>query len=440
MLASNIAQGREILLKRLVRARAETDQLFGLVDPGSLYERPIAERHRLVFYLGHLEAFDWNLLNSRLSGPKPFDSELNRLFAFGIDPVDGALPSDQPADWPSLRSVHEYNLRIRSTIDEALAADDLQDRGGTERPETLLNVAIEHRLMHAETLSYMLHQLPIESLTGVQQPTSRIDTALHRDSVYIPGGKTLLGLSHQDDSEFGWDNEFERHEVEVAEFSIDRYKVTNAQYLEFVRAGGYQSCELWTEADWNWKEQGGIEHPLAWRYGGDGWKYRATFEIIPFPLDWPVYTSHAEARAYATWKGKRLPTEAEWHRAAYGAPGREDSKYPWGNQAPASEYGYLGMRRWDPVAVNAYPDATSKFGVEGMLCNGWEWTESVFTPFPGFQSYPCYPGYSASFFDGQHYVLKGSSQRTERCMLRRSFRNWFQPHYQYVYSGFRCVE
>ena len=149
--------------------------------------------------------------------------------------------------------------------------------------------------------------------------------------------------------------------------------------------------------------------------------------------------SHAEASAYAAWAGKRLPTEAEWHRAAYGKATGGEHAYPWGGQAPGPDRGYLDMRRWDPVPVSASPEARSSFGMEGMLCNGWELTSSLFEPFPDFQAFQCYPGYSANFFDGQHYVLKGGSPRTEQCMLRRSFRNWFQPHYPYVYAGFRCA-
>jgi formylglycine-generating enzyme required for sulfatase activity len=152
------------------------------------------------------------------------------------------------------------------------------------------------------------------------------------------------------------------------------------------------------------------------------------FDEVPLPLDWPVYVSHAEARAYAAWAGKRLPTEAEWQRAAQRV-----------SPLPGPLEGYFDLERWDPFPVNAVPDSRSAFGVDGLLANGWEWTSSPFEPFPGFRPFPFYEGYSANFFDGQHYVMKGGSTRTERSILRPSFRNWFQPHYQYVYAGFRCA-
>jgi formylglycine-generating enzyme required for sulfatase activity len=160
------------------------------------------------------------------------------------------------------------------------------------------------------------------------------------------------------------------------------------------------------------------------------------FDEIPLPLSWPVYVSQAEAAAYARWAGKRLPTEAEWQRAAYGS---NDSRFPWGDQAPGPEHGYFNLERWDPAPVDAFPRGRSAFGLDGLLANGWEWTASPFEPYAGFKAFPFYEGYSANFFDGKHFVMKGGSARTDRSMLRRSFRNWFQPHYPFVYAGFRCA-
>jgi ergothioneine biosynthesis protein EgtB len=436
--AASGIETRSALLDRMARARYVTDNLFGLVKPEFLYERPIPERHRIIFYVGHLEAFDWNLLHPRITNLAAFDASLDKLFAFGIDPVDGGLPSDVPTDWPAVSQVAQYNSRVRKALDEALTEPGIAAPGSGESAELLLNVAIEHRLMHAETLSYMLHQLPYAKKRVFTQTPVPERESVHPEMVAIPSGRAELGLS-RGGRVFGWDNEFERHVVSVPPFSIDRYKVSNGEFLEFVQAGCYSDRSLWTEDDWAWKERCGIEHPIFWTRDGSGFKYRGMFEEIPLPLDWPVYVSHAEAAAYAVSKGKRLPAEAEWHRAAYGtAP--DETAYPWGDDEPGPETGYFDMQRWDPAPVNAFPAGCSNWGIEGMLASGWEWTSSRFTPFPGFQPFPFYPGYSADFFDGKHYVLKGGSPRTDRSMLRRSFRNWFQPHYPYVYAGFRCAE
>ena len=368
-------------------ARALSDHLFSLLDPAALYVRPVAERHRLIFYLGHLEAFEWNLLEGER---QPIDPALNRLFAFGIDPVGVGLPTDVPADWPSERTVRRYNQQVRAALDEE-----------THSP-VLLDVAIEHRLMHVETLSYLIHQLPLASKRRDAHAVLTLEGPPRRPGmIEVPDGEVTLGLP-RGSAQFGWDNEFDAHTVSVPAFAIDRYKVTNGEYREFVRAGG--------------------EPPVFWKRDGERWVQRAMFEEIPLPLDWPVYVSYANASAYAKWIGKELPTEAEWQRASLGA-------------LPAGNY---DCDSWDPLPVTAFGPGAS--GIEDMHGNGWEWTSTPFAPFPGFEPFPFYPGYSVDFFDGQHFVMKGGSPRTAARMLRPSFRNWFQPNYPYVYAGFRCVQ
>jgi gamma-glutamyl hercynylcysteine S-oxide synthase len=429
------------ILQRLTDARNETDKLFEIVRSSALYERPIPERHRIIFYIGHLETFDWNLLRERLLGAESFDPQFDRLFAFGIDPVGGGLPTDQPSDWPSLAQVREYNRRIRQAIDDGLEKMDLSNgsQGGFSA-ELLLNVAIEHRLMHAETLCYMLHQLsPANKVPPQRSKTNLPALPITKQMIKIPEGSATLGLPR--DGRFGWDNEFEANQVHVPAFAVDKYKITNGQYLEFIDAGGYENRSLWSDADWNWAKSEKISHPAFWKKIDGQWLYRTMFEEIPLPLDWPVYVSHAEASAYARWVGKSLPTEAQWHRATYGTPEGNEREFPRGDVAPDenSRLGNFDFASWDPTPVTAFPQGQSAFGVTDLLGNGWEWTSTVFAPFAGFERFPFYPGYSADFFDGKHHVLKGGSARTAACMLRRSFRNWFQAHYQYVYAGFRCI-
>ena len=426
-------------ISRLFAARAITDKLFEVPLHDALYDRPIPERHRIVFYIGHLEAFDWNLLGHYVFGAEAFHAEFDKLFAFGIDPVDGGLPTDQPSDWPTLEEVHQYNNRVRQELDARLKGESLVDAaGGLSERAVCLNVAIEHRLMHAETLAYMLHQLPLSR--KVKQPAANVPAAPFESGrmIEIPAGTATLGLPRTGGT-FGWDNEFEAHSVEVPAFAIDEYKVTNGEFLKFVREGGYQTRSLWNDSDWEWKEHEGIRHPSFWVPCNGDWNYRTMFAEIPLPLDWPAYVSHAEAAAYARWTGKQLPTEAQFHRAAYGTAQGEETAYPWGSELPEKNRGNFDFWNWDPTPVQAHPAGRSSFGVADLIGNGWEWTSTVFEPFAGFEPFPFYRGYSANFFDGKHYVMKGGSSRTAACMLRRSFRNWFQSHYQYAYSGFRCV-
>lgn len=423
----------------MAEARIQTDVIFDIVSRDSLYERPIPERHRIVFYLGHLEAFDWNLLHDRIPGAKPFHAEFDRLFAFGIDPVGGGLPDDEPRDWPGLAEIEAYRRSVRTLLDAAVRSGSLREEEDDEfSAATLLNVAIEHRLMHAETLAYLLHQLPAEKKIAPLRAPAPVSSTPRPRMIEIPTGVATLGLAHN--SIFGWDNEYDLNRRETPAFAIDQYKVTNGQYLEFMQAGGYDDRTLWHGADWEWKNPAGITHPVFWKKVNGSWQYRRMFDEVPLPLDWPVYVSQAEASAYSRWAGKELPSESQWHRAAYATPTGTERPFPWGTEPPELEHGYFDFQQWDPGPVNAFPAGQSAFGVVGLLGQGWEWTSSLFEPFEGFRPFSFYPGYSANFFDGKHFVMKGGSPRTAAVMLRRSFRNWFQPNYQYVYAGFRCVE
>src|SRR5579863_6337323 len=259
-----------ILRSRLDGARELTDHLFEIVQPGALYERTIPERHRLIFYLGHLEAFDWNLLCRRTLNEPSFHPEFDKLFEFGIDPPEGSLPADAPGDWPRAAEILGYRDRIR---------EQLLRRAG-EIPDQLLHAAIEHRLMHAETLAYLFHSLDYRyKLSPGSSPA--IEGPAHpapEEAVEIPVGETTLG---QGPVSFGWDNEYPRHRVSVPAFRIARHKTTNGQYLEFARAGGTPSY-FWTERNGQWF-------------------FRGMFGETPLPLDWPVYVTHEQAAEYARW-------------------------------------------------------------------------------------------------------------------------------------------
>src|SRR5579864_6324288 len=322
----SVAEGT--LLERISDARRRSDALFQTVQSEAMYDRPIPERHRIIFYVGHLEAFDWNLLHENVFGLRSFHPEFDRLFAFGIDPVGGGLPTDQASDWPSLDDVREYVRSIRNSLDDKLLSKTDGQRDGFAL-DTLLNAAIEHRLMHVETLAYMLHQLPLDRKIPQAASSPVLASPITHSMIEIPAGTAQLGLKRASGG-FGWDNEFEGYTVDVPAFEVDRYMVTNGQFREFLDDGGYEKGELWGAADWEWRTAGDISSPVVWRKDDGAWLYRTMFDEIPLPLDWPAYVSHAEASAYARWAGKALPTEEQWHRAAYGTLNESERPYPWG--------------------------------------------------------------------------------------------------------------
>jgi ergothioneine biosynthesis protein EgtB len=269
----------------------------------------------------------------------------------------------------------------------------------------------------------------------------RLSAGLPRAArVRIPHGTATLG-TRVDDKTFAWDNELPAHSVDVPAFEVDVFNVTNADFMAFVDAGGYGDPRWWREDDWAWVQEDGVRHPAFWERESAGWHWLAMFERVPLPPDWPVYVTWAEAHAYARWRGGRLVTEAEFHRAAFATPSGRDRQFPWGETfGRAAEHGNLDFARFDPLAVGAFPAGASAFGVQDLVGNGWEWTSDVFGPFDGFTPLPSYPEYSADFFDGQHFVLKGASPMTARGLARPGFRNWFRPRYPYVYATFRCAQ
>src|ERR1700730_13357824 len=247
---SSAVRIRHDLHMRLAEARKRTDELFGIVREEALYDRPIAERHRIIFYVGHVESFDWNLLAQRAFGLQPFHESFDKLFAFGIDPVGGGLPTDKPSDWPSHQEINKYNQRLREELDAAIARTLANPSEGHPQLLSMLEVAIEHRLMHAETLAYMLHQLPADRKVPAPKEAVWKTARAKSHLVDIPAGTATLGLKRGNNAEFGWDNEFDGSESFVPGFAIDTYNVMNRDFLQFMTAGGYQNRSLWSEEAW----------------------------------------------------------------------------------------------------------------------------------------------------------------------------------------------
>jgi len=382
----------ESLSRELTSAREQTDSLFRLIAPETLYARPIPERHRLIFYLGHFEAFDWNILARRSLGAPAFHETFDALFERGIDPPPGDAPMDSPADWPSVAEVTEYGKTTRAWIDDHLEDFD----------PLVLQMVIEHRHMHAETFAYLLHNLPHDQKWKPNTASFTSGRIPSNPMIAIDGGDATLG---QRGDGFGWDNERGAHDVFVPAFRISKFKISNGEYLDFVKDGG--------------------PVPHFWTRENDRWFFHGMFSRSPLPLDWPVWVTQQQAAAYAQWRGAMLMTEAQFHRAA-------------SRTAPDARRDNFDYRNWGPTPVNAGDPGI--YAPSQMAGNGWEWTRDVFAPFDGFAAHPLYPGYSADFFDGQHYVLKGASPRTAAVFTRPSFRNWFRSDYPYMYAGFRLVE
>jgi ergothioneine biosynthesis protein EgtB len=427
------------------RNRARSREIFDLLTEQTYYSRPIALRHPVVFYDGHLPGFSFNTLVKKGLGRQSIDPRLETLFARGIDPHEttagagGAGRAGRDDGWPARDEVRAFaDEADRQVIDAILHADvDQPGHPLLDRAEAVFTI-LEHEVMHQETLLYMWHRLPFEQKRKPAGYRPRVEgVPPRREWVQIPAGCATLGLA-RGAQEFGWDNEHPALSASVPGFAIERHDVTSEQYLEFVDAGGYRDPQWWLPDDWTWVQREGVAHPLFWERDGDRWHWRGMFDRVPLPAAWPVYVSQAEASAYARWRGARLPTEAEFQRAAYGSPEGE-RRHPWGDGEPDATRGVFDFESWDPEAAGSHPKGASSWGVEDLVGNGWEWTSTPFGPFPGFQAMASYPEYSADFFDQQHVVMKGASPVTAKELLRPTFRNWFRSRYPYVYATFRCA-
>ncbi len=404
---------RSEIVSRYRDGRRRSRRIFDIPRPEHYYDRPIKLRNPIVFYEGHLPAFNVNTIIKRGLGRDGVDADYELLFERGIDPQDeGGVKS--PTDfWPSRQKVQAYGDAADRLIEDALLTAEIDD--------DYIFTLIEHEFMHQETLLYMMHNMPyenkIEAAPWKAAPPAHPERGREPRRIRIPAGRATLGGAA---GAFGWDNEFPAHALDVPAFTIDRDNVTNGEYLEYMNA---------TDA----------EPPHFWHRQDGRWLYRGMFDLVPLPLDSPVYASYEEAEGFAKWKGQRLPGEPEYHRAAFGTPSGEERAFPWGDEPADRSRGNFAFANWDPVPVGSYPAGASAWGVHDLIGNGWEWTSTPFDGFPGFEPMRTYPVYSSDFFDGQHHVIKGASPATGLPLIRRSFRNWFRPNYPYLYATFRCA-
>ena len=419
---SHRALDRAELERHYLANRRRSRQLFAIPVPEAYLERPIPLRLPIVFYEGHLPAFSYNTLMRRALGAESIDPLFERIFERGIDPddVNSAAPRVAPPEWPRTDVVKAYGDAVDAAVLRAFANEDLTDARRSpllERGQAAYTI-LEHEDMHHETLLYMLHRLPYASKVPVEQAPARDGEPAAQGRVQVDAGSATLGVD-PDALPFGWDNEFKESRVDVGPFEIDVNNVTNAQWLEFVRAGG-SVPPFWIERDG------------AFRLLGQ-------FEEMELPMRWPVYVTQKQAAAYAAWRGATIPSEAQYHRAAFGTPWGEERTHPWGDAPPAPMHGNFGFRRYDPEAIGQSPAGASAWGVHDLIGNGWEWTSTEFGPLPGFEPMASYPQYSADFFDGIHYVIKGASPVTATNLIRRSLRNWYRGDYPYIYAKFRLA-
>jgi iron(II)-dependent oxidoreductase len=424
-------QLRTRVAELLAASRARSTALTDAVDEADLLAQHSPLMSPLVWDLAHIGSQEELWLVRDVGGREPLRPEIDGLYdAFQHSRASRVeLPLLTP---PETRA---YVAEVRDKALDALSASPLGGRR-LEEHGFAFGMIVQHEQQHDETM-LATHQLRTGAPV-LQAPPPPRGRPLAGREVLVPGGPFTMGTSTE---AWALDNERPAHVVDLPAFWIDTAPVTNAEYAEFIAAGGYADPRWWTGAGWRHRVDAGLTAPQSWRQDGSGEWYRRRFGVLePVPADEPVvHVCCHEADAYAAWAGRRLPTEAEWEKAARFDPATGRSRrYPWGDGDPTPRHANLGQRHLQPAPVGAYPDGASPLGVQQLMGDVWEWTASGWHPYPGFEVFP-YPEYSQVFFGGDYRVLRGGSFGTDPAAVRATFRNWDLPIRRQIFSGFRLA-
>ena len=400
--------------QRMVEARAYTQALFATIDTEDFCHQAHDEFSPVGWHLGHIGVTEGFWVLQQCQHAASLSPEYDAVFS----PLDN--PKENRVNLPAAHEIFAYLDAVRDRVFAFLERGDWPDSHPLLGDGRLLNMLLQHEEQHTETILLILNLIAARrfdagdgrSFSAQAVPRRSPPPQAGRTTmVRIPAGAYSMG---SDDSAYTLDNERPARQVRLEEFWIDPAPITNADFLEFMDAGGYQNPAWWSQQGWRWCEEYHITHPLHWRSGnGQGrWLEVDPFGVAPLDPARPVRcVSWYEAEAYARSVGKRLPTEAEWEKAAW----------------------------WDAEQHAATAQSDLLAPRLGMLGGVWEWTHTWFHPYPGFQAFP-YDGYSVPYFDQHHRVLRGGSWATRRHVLRSTFRNWYHPGMRAVFAGFRCAK
>lgn len=437
----------EEIAKEFATVRADTHALFDLVGrEEDLHVSPGFGYRPLIWHLAHIGVFESYWILQRVKGEASPDERYERIF----DPI--RTPRENSVQLPTRREMESYLARVRESVENYLGTvrfNEGQDR--LLRDGYIFQLVLEHERQHQETLLYLLHLLDPSKkrqpdlLQAIPQPKEReaqasrvIHSSAKPEMITIPGGEFEMGAHRS--SSFAYDNELPLQTLVVPSFKIDRLPTTNREYAGFIEEGGYERRQFWSEDGWAWREREGWSAPLYWTRNGKVWHERTMFVEDLMSPDHPVVgISWYEADAYARFKGKRLPTEAEWEKAASWDAARERKRlFAWGDDTPTSAFCNFNNYFGGTTAVGSFADGASEDGCLDMTGNVWEWTSDEFKGYEGFTAFP-YPEYSEAWFDSDHRVLKGGSWATRASILRTSFRNFFRRHFRIAFAGLRCA-
>ena len=432
MLMTDEGATRELIADALEAARVRTSGLTDCVEDADLLKQHSPLMSPLVWDLAHVGNQEELWLLRAVGGREPMRPEIDPLYDAFVHPRSErpTLPLLAPAE------ARQYLVEVRGRVMDLLEKVRFDSEQLTGHGFAFGMIA-QHEQQHDETM-LSTHQLREgePALFRPAPPRAPAEVRLPSEA-FIPGGPFTMGTSTEP---WALDNERPAHEVDVPGFYLDTTPVTNAAYIEFINDGGYDQERWWSPEGWAHRQNSGLFAPLFWRREGNQWLRRRFGTVEPVPGEEPVvHVCFYEAEAYAAWAGRRLPTEAEWEKAARYDPATGRSRrYPWGDEDPTPEHANLGQRHLQPAEAGAYPAGASPYGVRQLMGDVWEWTATSFLPYPGFAAFP-YKEYSEVFFGSDYKVLRGGSFAVDQVACRGTFRNWDYPIRRQIFSGFRTA-
>src|SRR5579872_2826786 len=425
------------IVAELTAARERTTLLTDAVDDSDLVRQHSPLMSPLVWDLAHIANQEELWLLRAVGGRDAMYPQIDPLYdAFehprSQRPTLPLLPPDQ---------ARAYGREVRGRVLDLLERTPLSgvSSGGLLADGFAFGMVAQHEAQHDETMliTHQLRKGPAV-LSAAPPGPAPADAIRLPAEVLVPGGPFTMGTSSDP---WALDNERPAHTVDVPGFYLDTTPVTCGRYQEFIADGGYRDPRWWTRAGWEYVSKAGLEAPLYWERAGAGQWVRLVFgRQEPVAAAEPVlHVSWYEADAYARWAGRRLPTEAEWEKAARFDPRTGLSRrFPWGDAGAAPGLANLGQRYLRPAPAGSYPDGAAPCGARQLIGDVWEWTSSDFLPYPGFTAWP-YKEYSEVFFGPEYKVLRGGSFAVSTVACRGTFRNWDYPIRRQIFSGFRTA-
>jgi iron(II)-dependent oxidoreductase len=424
---------KQAIADLLTEARDRTLLLVSTVSDEDLHRQHDPLMSPIIWDIGHIAHFEELWLTQNLDGPIEF-SEMPGLY----NPFEHPRATRASLALPTLSEMTSRLREIRARVLDRLDSVEFDDANPLLRDAYVYNMVLQHEYQHNETILQTLQLKKGDPYRAPRQISFAARPRTRPEMVSFSGGQVSMGT---DDRSAAYDNERPKHLIDVPPFQIDRFPVSNAQFLEFISNNGYERKEFWSGGGKRWLAESGAVAPKYWSRAGDGWTTRTMDISRALDLTRPVcHVCYYEAEAFAGWAGKRLPTEAEWEIAASWDPSAERARaFPWGDSPANSQSANIDQLAFDTAPIGTHDRNVSPIGCYGMIGDVWEWTSSDFSGYPGFQSFP-YKEYSEGFFGPDYKVLRGGSWATRPGAIRNTFRNWDYPIRRQIFSGFRCAQ